>query len=110
MNLFILIFPQYLCNLESPRATGDRPRRDSLEVSKSSARPGARGFWVPGCCGRGGMKLAGVPTFASGNFLKYYRYLRFPFGTLQRLFRGSVCMMERVGVPTSEREEGKQVL
>ena len=43
-------------------------------------------------------------------FFKVYRYLRFPFGTLQRLFRGSVCMMERVGVPTSEKEEGKQVL
>lgn len=67
---------------------------------------------------RGGMKFAKVPPFASGKILKHkslytlyiYRDLGFPFGTLQRLFRGSVSMMERVGVPTGEKEEGKQVL
>lgn len=37
-----------------------------------------------------------------------YRDLRFPFGTLQRLFRGSVSMMERVGVPTGERRKANR--
>ena len=65
---------------------------------------------------RGGMKIAKVPPIASGKILKslytlyIYRDLGFPFGTLQSLFRGSVSMMERVGVPTGEKEEGKQVL
>ena len=120
---FILEFPQYLCNRASPRATGDRdprgPRGDSVEVSENSARPGAGGSWGQVAAeARRNEILQGFHLCLRKHFKAYKslytlyicRDLGFPFGTSPRLFRGSASMMEGVGVPTGEKEEGKQVL